>query len=62
MFYTDDDFIFETKWNSNKNSEFDSILQTKWNYAAEKGYFRYQLNIEQSKVLPGRYSFLTQVI
>jgi hypothetical protein len=63
MIYCDDDFIYKTHRNSteNKNSIFDIRLQSQWNSAVEKGYFRYRLNIKHSRVLPGKYSFLAQV-
>jgi len=63
MYYCENDFIYETHRNSveNRNSEFDIRLQSQWNSAVEKGYFRYRLNIKHSKILPGKYSFLAQV-
>jgi len=63
MYYCENDFIYETLRNSveNRNSEFDIRLQSQWNRAVEKGYFRYRLNIKHSKILPGKYSFLAQV-
>jgi GDP-D-glucose phosphorylase len=63
MYYSENDYIYETHRNSveNRNSEFDIMLQSQWNRAVEKGYFRYRLNIKHSKILPGKYSFLAQV-
>jgi hypothetical protein len=63
MYYCEDDFIYESRWNSteNSNAKFDINLQSQWNSAVENGYFRYRLNIKHSRILPGRYSFLAQV-
>lgn len=63
MYYCENDFIYETHRNyaENRNSEFDIRLQSQWNSAVEKGYFRYRLNIKHSKILPGKYSFLAQL-
>ncbi|KAJ9578262.1 hypothetical protein L9F63_005532, partial [Diploptera punctata] len=61
MFYSGDDFIFDTKWNSSKISKFDTSLQSKWNDSVQKGYFRYKLNIINSKVLSSRYKFVVQL-
>ncbi|PSN39365.1 GDP-D-glucose phosphorylase 1 [Blattella germanica] len=61
MIYSEDDFIFETKLDSHQKSKFDIKLQSNWNTAVEKGYFRYKLNITDSRILPGRNSYLIQL-
>ncbi|GLH09054.1 GDP-D-glucose phosphorylase 1 [Gryllus bimaculatus] len=60
--YSENDFIFETSWgDSAKLSSFDVALQTKWQSAVDNGYFRYTLNILNTKRLPGKFSFLAQL-
>lgn len=60
--YTNGDFIFETKWNEDKNSNFDSVLREKWINIHENGnLFKYKLKIEHSRVLLGKYKLLAQV-
>ncbi|XP_078053756.1 GDP-D-glucose phosphorylase 1 isoform X2 [Augochlora pura] len=45
----------------NGDVNFDSILKKKWEEAETKGMFRYILNIKNSKLLSGKYSFLAQL-
>ena len=45
-----------------KESTFDSVLEEKWVKAQQNGIFRYILNIQDSKILEGKYQFLIQVI
>lgn len=45
-----------------KESNFDDVIQEKWEAAQIKGVFRYTLNIQDSKFLDGKYQFLAQVI
>ncbi|XP_076299410.1 GDP-D-glucose phosphorylase 1 [Lasioglossum baleicum] len=41
--------------------DFDSVLKEKWKEAQNKGTFRYILNIENTKLLSGKYQFLAQL-
>ncbi|CAK9798986.1 hypothetical protein ANTPLA_LOCUS1856 [Anthophora plagiata] len=43
-----------------KKSSFDSTLTKAWEEAQENGLFRYVLNIQDTKILDGRYKFLAQ--
>ncbi|XP_017759171.1 PREDICTED: GDP-D-glucose phosphorylase 1 [Eufriesea mexicana] len=44
-----------------KKSSFDTVLIEKWEKAKENGVFRYVLNIQDSKMLDGKYHFLIQL-
>lgn len=45
-----------------EESDFDLVLKEKWMEAQKNGMFRYILNIQDSKVLEGKYHFLVQVM
>lgn len=61
--YCINDFIYETSWidSVQRESIFDSKLQNGWKAAMEHGAFKYKLNIQQSKILEGQFSFLAQL-
>ncbi|KOX79084.1 GDP-D-glucose phosphorylase 1 [Melipona quadrifasciata] len=44
-----------------KESTFDFILEEKWVKAQQNGIFRYVLNIQNYKILEGKYQFLIQL-
>ncbi|XP_076632234.1 GDP-D-glucose phosphorylase 1 isoform X2 [Colletes latitarsis] len=44
-----------------KESNFDHVLKEKWREAQTKGIFRYILNIQDSKVLDGKFQFIAQL-
>lgn len=45
-----------------EESNFDLVLKEKWMEAQKNGVFRYILNIQDSKILEGKYHFLVQVM
>ncbi|XP_071790467.1 GDP-D-glucose phosphorylase 1-like isoform X2 [Asterias amurensis] len=42
-------------------SKFDEVLRSTWDEAAENGYFRYQLEELQTKILPGPMQYVVQL-
>ncbi|XP_033362922.1 GDP-D-glucose phosphorylase 1-like isoform X1 [Bombus vosnesenskii] len=44
-----------------EESNFDLVLKEKWMEAQKNGVFRYILNIQDSKILEGKYHFLVQL-
>lgn len=44
------------------DSEFDKIFKHLWREAVEAGACRYRLGNLQTKILPGRYRYVAQVI
>lgn len=44
------------------HSRFDSLLKNQWEIAAEAGVCRYRLTNLQTKILPGKYGFVAQVL
>ncbi|XP_049840090.1 GDP-D-glucose phosphorylase 1 [Schistocerca gregaria] len=62
--YCKTDFIYETSRSDSSvqsGSVFDSALQNTWKAALERGVFRYVLNIQHSKILEGKFSFVAQL-
>lgn len=60
--YTRKDLTFDTKWNDDENSNFDSVLKVKWiNIHKNENLFKYKLKIDHSKILIGKYKLLAQV-
>ncbi|KOC60459.1 GDP-D-glucose phosphorylase 1 [Habropoda laboriosa] len=53
------DFIQNNE--KDQKSSFDSILTKRWKEAQENRLFRYVLNIQDSKILDGKYKFLAQL-
>ncbi|CAL7948722.1 unnamed protein product [Xylocopa violacea] len=47
--------------NKDEESNFDAMLRDKWMEAQKNGVFRYILNIQDSKILNGKYQFLAQL-
>ena len=45
-----------------EESNFDLVLKEKWMEAQKNEVFRYILNIQDSKILEGKYHFLVQVM
>ncbi|CAK9832969.1 GDP-D-glucose phosphorylase 1 [Anthophora retusa] len=54
-----DDCIQNDK--EDKKSSFDSTLTKAWEEAQKNGLFRYVLNIQDTKILDGKYKFLVQL-
>ncbi|XP_076632235.1 GDP-D-glucose phosphorylase 1 isoform X3 [Colletes latitarsis] len=59
MIGKNDSFIKSIK--DSKESNFDHVLKEKWREAQTKGIFRYILNIQDSKVLDGKFQFIAQL-
>lgn len=60
--YSDNDFIFDTSWNSlSVQSKFDQKLKSLWQKKEDEGLFRYKYKVESKKKLPGKYGFPTVV-
>ncbi|XP_076664742.1 GDP-D-glucose phosphorylase 1 isoform X2 [Andrena cerasifolii] len=55
--------IYDATQNITKciDSNFDDVIKEKWEAAQIKGVFRYTLNIQDSKILDGKYQFLAQL-
>ncbi|XP_071450618.1 GDP-D-glucose phosphorylase 1 [Hetaerina americana] len=47
--------------NHSTETKLDSLLKKRWENAQSSGVFRYALNIQDAKVLPGKYGFFVQV-
>lgn len=60
--YSDNDFIFDTSWNSlSVQSKFDEKLKSLWQKKEDEGLFRYKYKIESLIKLSGKYGFLAVV-
>lgn len=56
--YSDNDFIFNTSWNSlSVQSKFDENVKNLWQKKEDQGLFRYKYKVESVKKLPGKYGF-----
>lgn len=61
--FDDKDLIWNVNIYKEKQvSRFDNLLQSQWEIAAEAGVCRYRLTNLQTKILPGKFGFVAQVL
>ncbi|KAG1685291.1 GDP-D-glucose phosphorylase 1 [Nymphon striatum] len=61
--YSKDDFIYSVASTATLNnaSKFDEELQRAWSHARDEGRFRYHLDKLETEIIPGKYSFVSQL-
>lgn len=60
-FCTEENYNFVQDMKIGEKVTFDIMIRERWEEAKKKGIFRYMLNIQDSKILDGKYQFLAQV-